>query len=93
MTDLEMIEKIPPTEVEITGPYHYPHDLHPCLRLEAKGHLYSQDRILASLYIIDGDEARAWAEAYMIKEAFRLGGKEIDRIHYASGVDTLQRTS
>lgn len=75
------VENVPPIELELSGPYHYANDSHPCIRISAP------DRILASLYIIDGNEERAWAEAYLLKEAFRLGGKEIDRIHYASGVD------
>jgi hypothetical protein len=80
MIDIEMIAKIPPVEVLVTGPYHYAGDKHPSLRLA------TAERIVASVYIIDGDEDRAFAEAYMIKEAFRLGGKEIDRLHYLSGV-------
>lgn len=79
------VENVPPLELELSGPYHYPNDTHPCIRISAA------DRIFASLYIVDGDEERAWAEAHLLKEAFRLGGKEIDRIHYASGVDALNR--
>lgn len=78
--ELDPIEKIEPLEIEVTGPYLYAGDKHPSLRLAAP------DRIVASVYVIDGDDERALAEAYMIKEAFRLGGKEIDRLHYASGV-------
>ncbi len=77
--DLEPIERIQAQAIEISGPYHYVGDKHPCLRLDAN------NRILGVVYIVDGDEERACAEAYMIKEAFRLGGKEIDRLHYASG--------
>lgn len=74
----EFIEAIEPIALEISGPYHYQNDVHPCLRIAAPG------RILASLFIVDGDEDRAFAEASMIKETFRLGGKEVDRIHYAA---------
>jgi hypothetical protein len=77
--ELDPIEKIEPLQVEISGPYLYAGDKHPSLRLAAP------DRIVASVYLIDGDEERAFAEASMIKEAFRLGGEEIDRLHYASG--------
>lgn len=79
------VENVPPLELELSGPYHYPHDMHPCIRISAPG------RIFASLYIIDGDEERAWSEAYLLKEAFRLGGKEIDRIHYAAAADEFNR--
>jgi hypothetical protein len=76
--ELDPIEKIEPFEIEITGPYHS------SLRLA------TPDRIVASVYVVDGDQERAFAEAGMIKEAFRLGGKEIDRLHYASGVAQTQ---
>jgi hypothetical protein len=78
---MPQVEDVPSLELELSGPYHYPHDVHPCIRVAAP------DRIFASIYIVDGDEDRAWSEAYLLKEAFRLGGKEIDRIHYASGAE------
>lgn len=79
------VEEVPPLELELSGPYHYANDTHPCIVISAPG------RIFASLYIVDGNEERAWAEAYLLKESFRLGGKEIDRIHYAAGVEALNQ--
>lgn len=76
----EEYENLPgPTEIEITGPYHYPHDVHPCFRLSAPG------RIFACVYIIDEDEERALREAELIADVMRMGRAGLDKLHYAHG--------
>lgn len=73
----EEYENLPhPTEIEITGPYHYPHDLHPCFRLSAP------DRIFASVYIIDDNEDLARREAELIVDVMKKGRGWLDRAHY-----------
>jgi hypothetical protein len=80
----EEYEKLPdPTEIEITGPYHYAHEIHPSFRLETKGFLPSQDRIFACIYVIDGDVERARREAELIVDVMRLGRRGLDNLHYA----------
>lgn len=82
----EEYENLPgPTEIEITGPYHYPHDVHPCFRLSAPG------RIFASVYIIDDDEDLARREAELIADAMKKGRAWLDRAHYDGAVTNGER--
>jgi hypothetical protein len=47
VSEMDQIERLLPVEVEVTGPYHYDGDKHPCLRIAAA------DRIVACVYIVD----------------------------------------
>lgn len=82
----EEYENLPePTELEISGPYHYPHDVHPCYRIAAK------DRIFASIYIIDENEDRARREAELIVDVMRMGRAGLDKLHYGAAVPNGDR--
>lgn len=48
---------------EVSGPFHYPHDCHPCFRIA------TSDRIVASVFFVDDEEERGLAEAELIAKA------------------------
>lgn len=68
-----------PVLVEIEGPFKRDHDRWPCYTLSAT------DRVVAAVFYVDGDSEKARSEAELIRAALRLGGKAIERAHYAEG--------
>jgi hypothetical protein len=74
----------PPVHVEIEGPFKREHDRWPCYTLSAK------DRVVAAVFYVDDDSERARKEAELIRAALRLGGKAIERAHYAEASTFLE---
>lgn len=84
--DAESYEGLPlPLELEITGPYKYDGDSHPCFVLR------STERVFAAVYVIEDDEDRARREAELIQDAMRMGRAGLDKLHYAFGSSQLSR--
>lgn len=79
MTHDEWFLSNEPVNVEIEGPFKRDHDRWPCFTLSAP------DRVVAAVFYVDGDSEKARSEAELIRAALRLGGKAIERAHYAEG--------
>ncbi len=59
------------SDAEITGPYKYENDAHPCFIVSLP------DRTVASVYIIDEDEDRAFQEAQYLAQFFSAQRAEL----------------
>ena len=79
MSDEEWFLDNAPVHVEIEGPFKREHDRWPCFTLSAP------DRVVAAVFYVNGDSEKARSEAELIRAALRLGGKAIERAHYAEG--------
>lgn len=65
-----------PIEFRVSGPYHYPHDKHPCYRID------TSDRIVASIFFVDENEERAYEEAVEVARALKKYHADKERPGY-----------